>query len=78
MPYYNFKNNETGEIFTLEMKMADRETYLSANPNITQLISTTRIGDPISLGIRKPDKGFNNLLRAMKKGHPGSTIEVND
>ena len=36
MPLYTFENTETGEHFEKQMKIAEREDYLSANPHIRQ------------------------------------------
>jgi putative FmdB family regulatory protein len=39
-------------------------------------ISSTSIGDPIKLGIRKPDETFRDRLREIKKNHPGSKMNI--
>ena len=36
MPYYNFKNKETGEEFEEFFTMSGREEYLKNNPHIQQ------------------------------------------
>ena len=38
MPKYVFRNENTGEIFELNLKLADREEYLKENPNIVSYI----------------------------------------
>jgi hypothetical protein len=49
------------------MSISEREKFLSENPHITQLV----YGAPlISSGVNmKPDQGFRDLLKDMKKKH---------
>ena len=67
MPTYQFKNNETGEEYQLSMKISEREEYLKANPHVTQLPCAPLIHS--GRGMQKPDDGFRDLLREMKKKH---------
>jgi hypothetical protein len=79
MPTYNFLNNDTGEEFQEFMSINAVEQYLIDNPNVTQLVS----GAPIihsGRGLGKPDQGFRDLLKNMKKanskGFKRSTINT--
>lgn len=79
MPTYSFRNNDTGEVFEDFMSISALDVYLSENPNITQLVN----GAPMihsGRGIGKPDQGFRDLLKTMKKKHSqgtsGSTINT--
>jgi len=68
MPTYNFINNDTGEEFTEFMSISALDQYLKDNPNVTQLVS----GAPLihsGRGLGKPDQGFRDLLKDMKKKH---------
>lgn len=70
MPSYTFLNTTSGEVFTTIMSIAEREEYLKDNPHIQQqLISAPSIGDSIRLGLKKPDNGFRDRLREIKKAH---------
>lgn len=70
MPSYTFLNTESGEVFTTIMSIAEREDYLKANPHIQQqLISAPALGDSIRLGLKKPDNGFRDRLKEIKKAH---------
>jgi hypothetical protein len=70
MPIYTFKNLNTGDEFTTVMSMTEREEYLKANPHIQQqLIAAPAIGDSIRMGLVKPDNGFRDRLREIKKAH---------
>lgn len=70
MPTYTFVNTETGEQFTEIMSMQEREEFLRANPAIQQqIVSAPSLGDPIRLGLRKPDDGFRDRLKEIKRAH---------
>jgi hypothetical protein len=79
MPTYNFLNNDTGKEFTEFMTISALDQYLKDNPNVTQLVS----GAPLihsGRGLGKPDQGFRDLLKNMKKanskGFKRSTINT--
>lgn len=79
MPTYKFLNNDTGEEHTDFMSISALDQYLKDNPNITQLVN----GAPLihsGRGMVKPDQGFRDLLKNMKKGNSkgvqGSTINT--
>lgn len=73
MPTYTFENTDTGERCDKIMSMAERQEYLDNNPNIKQLIlRAPAIGDSVRLGLKKPDEGFRDVLKNVKKHHPGS------
>jgi hypothetical protein len=68
MPTYRFINNNTDEEFEDFMSISALEQYLKDNPNITQLVN----GAPLihsGRGLGKPDQGFRDLLKDMKKGN---------
>jgi hypothetical protein len=68
MPTYKFVNNETGEEFEEFMSISTLDGYLKENSNLTQLVN----GAPMiasGRGIGKPDQGFRDLLKDMKKKH---------
>jgi hypothetical protein len=70
MPSYTFRDLNTGDEFTTVMSMTEREEYLKANPNIQQqLIAAPALGDSIRMGLRKPDNGFRDRLKEIKKQH---------
>ena len=66
VPTYSFLNKETGEEYELFMGISEREEYLKANPHIEQTVS----GAPLissGRGMGKPDQGFRDILREIKK-----------
>ncbi len=70
MPTYTFLNTNTGEQHTEIMSIAEREEYLTSNPHIQQqIVSAPSLGDSIRLGLKKPDNGFRDRLKEIKKAH---------
>jgi hypothetical protein len=68
MPTYRFLNNDTSEEYEDFMSISALELYLKDNPNVTQLVS----GAPMihsGRGLGKPDEGFRDLLKNMKKAN---------
>lgn len=52
------------------MSISEREEYLKANPHVNQqIVSAPSLGDPVRLGLRKPDSGFRDRLKEIKKAH---------
>jgi hypothetical protein len=44
------------------------EQFLVDNPAwVIQLTGSIPIGDPVRMGMKKPDEGFRDLLKHMKK-----------
>lgn len=72
MPSYSFRNVITGVEFDLFLSMSDKDKYLEENKGIIIQIITKApsFGDTVSLGIKKPDQGFRDVLREIKKAHP--------
>ena len=68
MPTYKFLNNETGEEYEEFMTISALDEYLKNNQHITQLVN----GAPMihsGRGLQKPDAGFRDLLKHIKKGN---------
>ncbi len=76
MPTYTFKNEETEEEFTTMMSMSEREEFLNNNPHIKQCLAAPSFGDPVRLGVRKIDRGFNDVLQKAKSAHIHSTVNT--
>jgi len=71
MPTYNFHNNSTGEEYALFLTLSEREEYLKNNPHITQMVGAPALHS--GRGIKKPDQGFRDLLKHIKKGNEKGT-----
>lgn len=74
MPTYDFKDTNTGEVFTKVMKIAEKEDYLKENPHIESVMSAPILIDPVRLGVRKPDAGFKEVLQKIHEKTPRSRL----
>lgn len=74
MPEYTIEDKKTGKTETLVMSIAERDQYLKDNPDKQQIFTKANGFIPgVSL---KPDGVFRDMLKEMKKAHPGSTINT--
>lgn len=77
MPTYSFINKQTGEEFDISMSMSELDSYKSNNPHLEQTItSAPALADPSRLGLRKPDSGFRDVLKRIKKAS-GRSNKIN-
>jgi hypothetical protein len=76
MPKYTFENTKTGEVFDDFMSISQMETYLDENKHIRQELGTPLIVSGVSSGKNKPDSGFRDILKTIKKRHPKSTVNT--
>ncbi len=72
MPTYRFLNKQTGVEWEEFMGISESEQYLRDNPDVEKLVN----GSPMVVGSAmggktKPDAGFRDLLKDMKKKHSG-------
>ena len=75
MPTYSFRDKNTGEVFDKAMRMAEREEFLTQNPNLESIITGAPAftGDHIS-AIKKHDTGFKEVLQRIHEKTPGSQL----
>lgn len=76
MPTYTFVNKESAEEFTVIMSIKERDEFLANNPTYTQALAAPSYGDSVRLGVRKIDRGFNDVLQKAKSAHLHSTINT--
>lgn len=76
MPVYQFKHKETGEVHEKLMSFASREEYLKEQPHLEVVLGAPALGDPVKLGLKKPDAGFRDVLKNIKSKHRGSNINT--
>lgn len=74
MPTYSFINNNTGEEFTDFMSMKEMKVFLSEHPHIMQTFTPPNIG--YSYVNKKPDSGFRDVLKEVKRNNRGSNINT--
>jgi len=72
MPTYRFLNKQTGVEWEEFMGISEADEYLKSNPDVEKLVN----GSPMIVGSAmggktKPDAGFRDLLKDMKRKHSG-------
>lgn len=78
MPIYTVRNNQTGEVKDVTMKIAARDQYLLDNPDCEFIITQApSLGDSIRLGIKRPDGAWKEVLQKIDSRTPGSTLKDN-
>lgn len=78
MPIYTVRNNLTGEVKDVTMKIAARDQYLLDNPDCEFIITQApSLGDSIRLGIKRPDGAWKEVLQKIDSRTPGSTLKDN-
>ncbi len=74
MPTYTFINTETKEEFDIFLSWSERDDYLENNTQLSQVI---RYAPSIGYNdAKKPDEGFRDILRDIKKGS-GAGNDIN-
>lgn len=76
MPKYTFENTQTGEIYEDFMTISSMETLLAENPHIRQVPGAPQIVSGVASARNKPDSGFRDLLKTIKKNNPRSTVNT--
>lgn len=74
MPFYNYENIKTGDIWSEERKMSEMMNGVD-NLNIRILPSTPILGDPSihTLSARKREKDFSKIIeRVKRKNNPNA------
>lgn len=75
MPFYDIKNNITGEIEEKFMSVPSLSNYLLNNPEYSVVIGSIPICDPVRIGVRKLDSGFKEVLQKIKRKTPGADFD---
>ena len=85
MPVYNYECDECSHQFEEFKIIADYDIPLGeACPScykvgyVQRLVSGAEICDPISLGVTKVPKGYNEVIKNIKKSYPGNNIELRE
>ena len=83
---YSYRCKKCDHLFDKRLMMAERKQPESEpcpecgeTGHVFQtLTSAPYFGDPVRMGRKKPAAGFNEVLRNIKKGNPGSTVKIHD
>ncbi len=84
MPLYDYKCQKCGHKVTKSSTIANRKQPCEApcescgETSVEQVLAFGGIADPVKLGRVKPPAGFNEVLRNIKNGNPGSTVNIRD
>jgi hypothetical protein len=76
MPTYTYKNKQTEKIWEEYMSVSAHDTFLEQNPHIETVISAVFLGDPVRQGLKKPDPGFREILKEIKRKNIRSNINT--
>jgi len=76
MPLYDFMNEETGEIESHQIKIAEYDEFCEQNPHLKRRLSAPGYADAARLGVTKTPESFNQLVKNIKKRYKHSTIET--
>ena len=76
MPIYHIENTETGEVTSEFMSWSALEQHLAENTHLRQVISAPPIVSGVVSSKNKPDSGFRDLLKTIKKNNPRSTVNT--
>lgn len=75
MPTYDMIDEKTGEIFEIQMSIAEMEEYLKKNKHIKQAVTRMTLGDSVRLGITKPPADFQKgVIGRMKEKIHGNSL----
>lgn len=77
MPTYDFRCSSCNAEFEKQLRIVQREEPISqpcpecsASGTVDQMIMAPAFGDPIRMGIKRPDAGWNDVLSKVKSAHP--------
>lgn len=72
MPIYQFKNNETGEVTEITLRVSELDQYKKDNPHLSTIIGATATVSAV--GGLKTDSGFKEVLSKISEAHPNSEL----
>jgi putative FmdB family regulatory protein len=77
MPLYEYSCSQCAAHFEKLLKIVDRNLPVDQScpeckspGTVSMAISAANFGDPISLGIKRPDAGWGEVLAKVKQAHP--------
>lgn len=77
MPLYTFRDENNQQIIEKSMRISELDEFKLQNPHLTKLIvGAPSIGDPVRLGLKKPDAGFRDVLKNVQHHHKKDNINT--
>lgn len=74
MPTYDFRNNETGEIFERFMSISAKEQYLKDHPHIEQILINAPSVNADPIGGNQHRRAFKEVLNKIHSKTAGSML----
>ncbi len=76
MPYYDYECVECDNKFEEKHSIDERnkpteKPCSSCGGEVKMTVAFPGLADPIRLGLRKPDDGFKDMMKRMKRNVPG-------
>ena len=79
MPSYEFKNTKTGEVVEKFCSVSVRDEMIASGEwEMFHSGTTATIGDPVRMGMKKPDSNFRDRLKEIQKAHPRGRVNTWD
>ena len=82
MPTYSYQCSKCDHEWDTVLKIAELDNPLSEpcvkckeEGGVKKIIGLSSIGDPVALGVRKPDSTFKQAMERVKKHHPAGTYK---
>ena len=82
MPNYDYYCSSCEHEFEINMKISERNVPTQepcpecSERDVELQLATPTIGDPWRFAGKRPDEGFRDRLREIKKHHRGNSIDV--
>ena len=82
MPYYDYHCTSCNHVFEkkwysfIRKKPTEEPCPECSKSDVTLQLATPYHGDPWHFAGKKPDEGFKDRLKEIKKSHRGSTINT--
>ena len=82
MPYYDYHCTSCEHEFELNMRISERKKPTEepcpncSKSTVIQKLASPYYGDPWHFAGKKPDDGFKDRLKEIKKSHYGSVINT--
>ena len=76
MPFYDYKCKGCDHAFEEMLRMADidkptkQKCPKCGKKNVELVVGTPAVCDPVRIGVRRPDKGWNEVMSKIKEAHP--------
>lgn len=73
MPTYTFLNSETGEEEDHVLRISQLDEFKEANPHLSRVFTPSQLVSGVN---QKPDAGFREVLKNIKRANRRSNINT--